>query len=289
MMEKYIYWLVFGCFIGLCSCQGNKKNKEEIAQLVRQWQGKEVVFPDNAVFTRNAMDTLDWQPATTDYKVLVYSDSLGCISCKLQLPKWKEWMAEMSDADVSFVFILQSKDLKEMQYILRRDKFDYPVCVDTDNRWNELNSFPSHMSFQTFLLDEDNRVLVVGNPIHNPVIKELYMKQITGKETASPNQIRTTVEVDTPEVDLGVFPSSETRRAVFTLENTGDQPLVIIETATTCSCAVITFDKEPASPGASLRVYVDMTQKSTGFFDETITVKCNTAQPVKLKIKGRVN
>lgn len=31
-----------------------------------------------------------------------------------------------------------------------------------------------------------------------------------------------------------------------------------------------------------------MTPKDTGFFDEIVTLKCNTASPVKVKIRGQV-
>jgi hypothetical protein len=33
------------------SCK-EKDNRKEVARLVTEWQGKEIVFPDNPVFTR---------------------------------------------------------------------------------------------------------------------------------------------------------------------------------------------------------------------------------------------
>jgi len=187
----------------------------------------------------------------------------------------------------SFLFVLQSKDLREIRYILQRDRFDYPVNVDVNDEVNRLNRFPADDSFRTFLLDRHNRVAVIGNPVHNPAVKELYMEQITGKEDTSPDKIRTTVAVNETEADLGTFSVSETKRAVFTLVNTGNRPLVILDAATTCGCAAVSFDREPAAPGASLKVYVDMTSGADGFFDETITVKCNAPQQIKLKIHGQ--
>ncbi|MCI7684871.1 MAG: DUF1573 domain-containing protein, partial [Parabacteroides merdae] len=44
----------------------------------------------------------------------------------------------------------------------------------------------------------------------------------------------------------------------------------------------------PAKPGERLRIEVRMTPKDTGFFDEIVTLKCNTASPVKVKIRGQV-
>ena len=40
--------------------------------------------------------------------------------------------------------------------------------------------------------------------------------------------------------------------------------------------------------GERLCIEIRMTRKDTGFFDEIGTLKCNTASPVKVKIRGQV-
>lgn len=42
------------------------------------------------------------------------------------------------------------------------DEFDYPVCIDMDNRMGELNGFTADTYL---LLDPENRVVLTGNPI----------------------------------------------------------------------------------------------------------------------------
>ena len=85
---------------------------------------------------------------------------------------------------VPFVFYFHPKDMKELRYITRRDAFVYPVCFDEKDDFNRLNHFPDEMTFQTFLLDKDNRVAAIGNPVHNPKVKELYLKVLTGGEVS---------------------------------------------------------------------------------------------------------
>jgi hypothetical protein len=53
--------------------------------------------------------------------------------------------------------------MKELRYLTRRDKFTYPVCFDEQDELNRLNRFPSDMTFQTFLLDKENKVVAIGN------------------------------------------------------------------------------------------------------------------------------
>lgn len=125
---------------------------------------------------------------------------------------------------------------------------------------------------------------MIGNPIHNPNIRVLYLKEITGKQPAS--QIQTTVKVEEASIQLGTIQMGESKEAVFRLTNTGNNPLVILDAATTCGCARPSFDKHPAKSGETLQVRAIMTPKDKGVFDETITVKCNTNQLIKLNIRG---
>ena len=276
------------------SCKNEQKEKEKhIAQLVNEWQGKQIVFPENLIFTRYLTDTTDYQIPQSDYKVLVYVDSIGCTSCKLQLPKWKaliEYTDSVTQEKTPFLFFFHSKDYKEIRYLLKRDGFDRPVCIDMDDRLNKLNKFPADMTFQTFLLDKNNKVATLGNPVHNTAIKDLYLKQITGKDSPTKNMLKTTAEATLTEIDFGTFDKSEIKQTTFEIKNTGDNPLVIVDVSTTCGCTAATYDKRPAKPGETLRVGIKMTPKDTGFFDEVVTIKYNSInnQPIKGRIKGNV-
>ncbi|MDR3142492.1 MAG: DUF1573 domain-containing protein [Tannerellaceae bacterium] len=66
------------------------------------------------------------------------------------------------------------------------------------------------------------------------------------------------------------------------------EQLVIPGTTATCGCAKAQFDKHPAEKGETLQVSIEMSPKESGFFSETITVKCNTDKPIKLTIRGQV-
>ncbi|MEY8612704.1 MULTISPECIES: DUF1573 domain-containing protein [Parabacteroides] len=289
MKTVLLYILLITAFF---SCDNEQKEKEkQILQLVNEWQGKQIVFPENTVFTRYLTDTTNYQIPQSEYKVLIYVDSIGCTSCKLQLHKWKE-LIEYTDSvtqnKVPFLFFFHPKDAKEIRYLLKRDGFDRPICIDLDDRLNKLNKFPADMTFQTFLLDKNNKVSVLGNPVHNTAVKDLYLKQITGKDTPNKNIPKTIAEASQTDIDFGTFDKSETKETTIEVKNTGNSPLVIVDVSTTCGCTAATYDKHPAKPGESLQVKIKMTPKDTGFFDEVVTVRYNSInnQPVKVKIKG---
>jgi hypothetical protein len=243
---KNIILYIFS-FLFIVSCQDNKK-KENITRLVSEWQRKEIVFPEKMVFARYLTDTTYYRIPESEYKVLIYVDSIGCTSCKLQVSKWKELIAytdSVTGGTVPFLFFFHSNDYREIRYLLKVDGFDIPVCFDTEDELNKLNRFPSDITFQTFLLDKDNKVAVIGNPIHNLAVKDLYLKHISGQGASSAGQIDTDVTVDVSDINMGTFKKSETKQAVFTLKKTGGNPLVIINTAVTCGCAAVSFDKHP--------------------------------------------
>ncbi len=162
------------------ACNSNKQEKD-IAQIVTEWQGKEVIFPDDLVFTLFGKDTVDYNIPESNHKILLYVDSVGCTSCKLQLYEWGrliEEVATLTSGSVPVLLFFHPKDKRELTYLLKRDELSVPVCLDEGDKLNTLNRFPTREDLQCFLLDKDNRVVYIGNPIQNPRIKEMYLSRI---------------------------------------------------------------------------------------------------------------
>lgn len=281
-------WGFLALMLGTTACQNN--NRKDIARTVEQWQGRTVQMPEGAVFTVQARDTVAMDMYAPTHKVLIYVDSTGCTSCRLQLHEWKKFVAEVDSATVGrvpFLFFLSPKSVKEARYITRRDDFTYPICVDMQNRLDSLNHFPEEEMFHTFLLDSDNRVAVIGNPIHNRAVRDLYMKTITGHETTK--SMNTVVEVPVNSLELGTLSVGEEKNVSFTLRNTGNRPLVIYDVVTSCGCTAAKFEKAPIKSGKETEITVTYTGDEPGAFNKTITVHANVDDsPIKLRIKGKV-
>ena len=276
------------CVWMLASCQESRE--KAMLRLVNEWNGKEIKFPARSVFTIQGKDTVDWEFSNADYKVVTYIDSVGCTSCKLQLPQWKKLVAEvdsLTNGRVPFLFYFHPKDRKELHYLTRRDDFTYPVCFDERDELNRLNQFPTDMTFQTFLLDEDNKVVTMGNPIHNPKVKELYLSLITGSRSSKSSGQTTSVSVNQTELDFGSFPKEEKQECSFALTNTGKGLLVIQDITTSCGCTKVEYSKEPVRLGGVLEVKVIYEAEKAEHFNKTVTVYCNTKDsPLRLTVKG---
>lgn len=289
MNYKHLIGILILFFLSSC---GNQK-KGNIEALLKEWSGKEILFPKNSTFTVKGTDTVDFS-ISGKFKIFTYVDTVGCVSCKLQLGKWKEFMEEMNSLkqdSVRFLFFFSPAKRREFLGTLRSENFAYPVCIDDKNRLNELNHFPSNdVAFHTFLLDENNKVLAIGNPIHNPKVKEFYLRIIQGEKIGRGDEnkvVRTKVCIDRTAVSLGSFDWQEEQKAIFVLKNVGDKPLVIQDVATSCGCTTVTYSKEPALPGKEIGLEVVYKADHPEHFDKTMTVYCNAkTSPLVLRING---
>lgn len=175
MYRLFAVLCILGVMFLLVSCNTRERNQ---VQLVRAWQGKEIVYPDDFVYTVYGEDTIKTSEKS-QFQILSYVDSIGCMSCKLKLGLWKSFIEELNAYyNVSILFVFQTEMSEETKYILKRYNFNYPIVFNKEDSFIALNNLPADDDFRTFLLDKDNKVLAIGNPIHNPKVKELYLKII---------------------------------------------------------------------------------------------------------------
>ena len=289
VMKKLLCILLF--FFCLISCDDSRQQK--IACLLQEWTGKEIIFPSNSITMLLKTDTIPFSKPKTQYVIVSYIDSIGCTNCKLRLPVWEAFINQLYSicpGKVSTLLFLHPKDREELIHILERDKFSYPICIDEKDSFNKLNQFPTDMIFQTFLLDENNKVLAIGSPIHNPKIRELYLNIIQGAKVTvdgKENAVQAEVSLDKTTMHFGRFDWKEEQNDTFILKNVGNHLLIIQDVTTSCGCTQVTYSKEPVLPGDSVSLHVTYKADHPEHFDKTITVYCNAKpSPVILRITG---
>lgn len=284
---KYKFLIVL-CILLFSSCKENKK--DYISHLVAEWQGKEIKFPDNLTFTRFIDDTVNYQISGTNYKIVMYVDSIGCVSCKLQLKEWAKFMSFVDSAtsqSIPFLFFFQPKNNDELRSILKYNNYSYPICVDTENHFYKLNHFPSEMMFQTFLLDKDNKVVVIGNPIHNLKVRDLYLQKIAG---ITVSELPETILVSNQEeYDMGIVGKEETKAQQVILRNNGTEIFKLKGITTSCECTTTEQDWEEIAPGETATLTVYYKAEDPGDFYRTVTIYGNVpGESLMLSFVGRV-
>lgn len=286
-MFLYKIYLSALCVFLLFSC--SEKKETRIARLAEEWLNKEIRFPERVTFVDYKKDTFSYTFPPAPYKAVIYVDSASCMSCKLQLNKWKKMIRQVdsvTNGSVPFLFFLRSDDTSHIRYLLKRAGFEHPVYMDTAGILNRLNRFPPDEAFHTFLVNRHNQIVLIGNPIHNPAVKDLYLSLLT-RYQSKPSGLQTTAQIERPVIDLGSCTKTDLQASVA-IKNTGSNPLLILDISKTCGCMEVTYNKQPVTPGDSTFVYITLSDKKPGAFNETLFIRCNTEQLISLCIRGKV-
>jgi hypothetical protein len=266
----------------------NRKTSE-VENIVKEWIGKHIQLPDIKPvipYLRMKRDTVLLKPADKEYKILLYTDSMGCTKCKFKLHIWESYIKEFN-SKASFLFYFHPKTEEELVFFLKNERFAYTVYIDNRNELYKLNQFPPNPMFHCFLLDRNNKVISIGNPVNNPKVWKLYKKIITGEISDKPPV--TTVEPEQTKIELNDLRTGKTSEAIFVLKNTGTNPLIIQQVESSCGCTVPEWEKQPIAAGNSTEIKVKITPEKSEYFNKVITVHCNTEEgQILFIVKGMV-
>ena len=158
------------------SCVSNHEIKKDLKTL----QSKRITFPTEVKLLINGKDTLINSFMDSELKLVVYSDSIACNTCIVsKMFIWDDFVeyAEEFDNRLKYYFIFSPKKNNEysVRFELKDALFDYPVILDSNGKFEKLNPhLPKNKAMHTFLLDKDNKVILVGNPLNNPKIEEMF-------------------------------------------------------------------------------------------------------------------
>lgn len=284
-------YVLFLCLlsIGFNSCT-QKRQTDAVVQVVSDWRGKEIKFPEDIVYTIQGVDTVAYSITDKQYKILTYIDQNGCTSCKLNIKEWKHfinYLDSVTNKSVRYMFLFYPLKLKDIRIELHAHQFTQPVCIDMNDNMNKLNHFPSEFDYQTFLLDKYNKVLTIGNPINNAAIKELYLNTILKRVPV--NHQQTEVAVSTYSIDLGNIPSTKPTTTSFQIQNIGNNPFILLGINTSCGCTTTQYTREPINMNEQTTVKITYTPKGTGAFNESLIIRGNISMPLKIRVKGIVD
>ncbi|MBM3452842.1 MAG: DUF1573 domain-containing protein [Bacteroidetes bacterium] len=114
-------------------------------------------------------------------------------------------------------------------------------------------------------------------------------KTVTGN--ASDDLSKTTMKFDNDEIDLGNVQKGSKTKAIFTVTNTGKNPLKITDVKPSCGCTTASKPENPILPGKSekIEIYFEPNSEQVKEQIKSVTVIANTDPPVVvLKFKAYV-
>lgn len=184
--NKIILISVLCIFCAVSSCINNNQNnntKNQSKEKVKAYIGKKIILPEDSLIHLKDDNVLPIEESNlhSNEMKIVTSINGNCHICVYNLDKWKqELIKKINSKKLKFIFYLYTDDyglFKESLYY--KISGDYPLLIDTTNAFISDNDLPKMDNrFHTFLLNKNNEVILVGNPLQNIKIKNLYFEEI---------------------------------------------------------------------------------------------------------------
>jgi hypothetical protein len=180
-MKKSIFYLC--CVLWLFSCYEKNNLKKQIEQFI----ANEIVVPQGIRQIIAGRDSVVINPASNiEARLIVWVDSIDCSSCRVsKLSEYAEVIDFIVEVERKFIpvflFSPSRSNMKEVHRAINTMRFDnYPIFIDEDYMFSAMNPHvPADKRFHTFLIDKNGKVVLVGNPVNNPALWELYKTTIT--------------------------------------------------------------------------------------------------------------
>jgi hypothetical protein len=178
---KQMFFLLIS-FLLFASCDQYKR-KRDIKNTIETLIGNNVILPDSLEFFYP--DSYIEKPR--DFNVQIYSCIDGnCGVCTEDLKLWNEFIMQNEMAnEVNFNFFVNAYSYSELEKFFNKKRFTFPFIKDSTSAMIRLSKLPERNIFHTFLAI-NNKIVIVGNPMRNEKLKELYLrtinKELFGKE-----------------------------------------------------------------------------------------------------------
>lgn len=265
----------------MASCSSGKTDYESI---ILEWSGREVIVPDSMRLVNG--EVFVKQPS--DFTIVSYNGPKACSNCVLRLDKWHNFIEEIEDYSpysVDVIMISSPLKRKDVTTTVRNTHYDYPLLLDEGDRFLSSNQLPEEPHLRTFLLDSNNRIVLIGNPLDLKEMKKLYLN---------------TLGVDPDEVDeysdlagsyyFGRIEPGKEVRHVFNLTNILHDTLRVKDIESSCECTKGIVSPEIIPPHTEYKVEILFKDTVEGLFHRSLTVSFDRQLPeIRFDISGEIN
>lgn len=154
---------------------------DTLKQQILEMQGKTINLNlKNTDVYYNGKDTL-YNHADAK-RLVVYIDSLSCSTCFLNnMMTYYDINDSLVNKGGHLIVILHPKHAKieEIEEKVVADKYPFYCIIDGNNEFLSTNNIPDNNLLHSFMLDKNDKIILVGDPTRNSKMKELFFKQLT--------------------------------------------------------------------------------------------------------------
>lgn len=173
-----------------CTLSHEKKRMKEMKKVVNEWYGKQIILPDSLTkLKESVLYPVETNTLKTNNLKILTIVSGECSSCIETLSKWELFIDSINTfSKVQLIVIVETTDISHfLSNYLSFIPDNIQLYFDVSLNLLLNNKLPNDWTLRTFLLDKSNSILLIGNPIYNRQIYNLYLNRI--KEYESTNAV----------------------------------------------------------------------------------------------------
>lgn len=283
-------FVIICALLGLVSC-GFGESRGGSAVLT-DFVGTKIKMPRYKEYLLQG-DTIAYDFDDADYKIVTLINASSCVPCEMKPSLWTEIINELKgacDVDVNFVMVLHAKDSERIREYLIREKFPHPFVVDGDELFYEYNDLPRSYACRTFMMNRDNEIMAMGNPMTNPDVRNLCRRLI--EDGCGENyDIRSLSSLcKSNSRSFGVCRGGDVVSALFQLDNRYDNEVSVKLLLPSCDCTSACVDRDTIPPhGCALLEVKCLTDSMQGSFRQYVDVFIRESDvPTRLVIHGYI-
>lgn len=186
MRHPIIYFLLLICIILYSGC---KSNQEKVKDYIKQMESNPFAIPYSKMscwINDSIQLKRPWEKAKM--KLVVYTDSTKCSECTLKnMYMWEDFvkLEKQYHNEFEIIYIFQTKKGlydKKLASLFYLTELFHPMYVDSKSFFSKVNpQLPKESLYHIFLLDENNSVILVGNPLFNPKLEKMLRRILQEK------------------------------------------------------------------------------------------------------------
>lgn len=179
-----IYMLMLLCVFFTFSCNNKKKNKvKEDFIAIESEPIKIPLSKMERLYSDN--DTIHYCNQKSKYKLIHFIDSTKCSVCAIDIFfHWNHFINADYNKRVDFIFIVEPnmEHIDDIVFAIQSCGLQRPVFVDKKKQFRLFNpQIANRPQYDCFLLDSNNKVIFIGNPLIFKNIQEQYIKIVSNK------------------------------------------------------------------------------------------------------------
>lgn len=187
---KFIGVIFFVIVFLVAACGFPQRDtRYDVEEKIERMRSTAIVIPFERMIcwsTDSIVEISPWRKAKL--KMVHYVDSATCSTCYLQKAATNEMLSHLEKVTNGVfynVFIINppnSKARKRIENDFNEKAIPSTIFVDSANVFTQMNpNIPKESIYHTFLLDENNKVILVGNSIFNNQIEDMLLAVIKDK------------------------------------------------------------------------------------------------------------